>query len=114
MRTLGQRIAAIFGAVAMILAATTLTAGAAHAADVPGDYTASGVNIRTCPWTSCASRGLGYPGQGMNIWCYKQGQAVGPNNNTIWMYHQNKSTGVYGYSSAVYVKFFGAVDPCPF
>ncbi len=50
----------------------------------------------------------------MNIWCYKQGQAVGPNNNTIWMYHQNKSTGVYGYSSAVYVKFFGAVDPCPF
>jgi len=114
-RTLWSRCAAILGAIAIVFAAASVTVGTAHAdvnGLVAGDYTAGAVNIRTCPWTSCASKGMGYPGQGVTIECWKHGQAIGPNNNTIWFRHWNNTTGVYGYSSQVYINFFAPVDLC--
>lgn len=69
---------------------------------VSGDYRVSGVNIRTCPYTSCTIVGLGYPGQGARIDCFRTGTDV--NGNNLWLHHRNVTTGVLGYSADYYMR----------
>ena len=69
---------------------------------VSGDYRVSGVYIRTCASTSCTALGLGYPGQGARIDCFRQGTTVGGNN--LWLHHRNVTTGVLGYSADYYMR----------
>lgn len=69
---------------------------------VSGDYRVSGVYIRTCPYTSCTALGLGYPGQGARIDCFRSGTSVGGNN--LWLHHRNVTTGVLGYSADYYMR----------
>ena len=95
MRT--RRILGTAAAGALLSGVALIPATPAFAA-ASGDYTGSGVRIRKCPQTTsgCAVHGLGYPGQGANITCYKLGEQTGGTN--IWYYHRNRATGVTGYS----------------
>lgn len=79
-----------------------LTAGQA-AATAYGDYSGTGIKIRTCPHvsTSCSVVGLGYPGQGVAITCGANGDSV--NGNYLWFLHTNRTTLKRGYSSAEYI-----------
>jgi uncharacterized protein YraI len=97
-------------AVAALAAAFVLMLVTPAAAAVTGDYTASGVRIRSCPTTSCAILGLGYPGQHATIYCYKLGTVV--NGSPYWYYNRDNATGVTGYSSDAYVIFYGSVSHC--
>jgi hypothetical protein len=69
---------------------------------VSGDYRVAGVNIRTCASTSCTSVGLGYPGQGARIDCFRTGTDVHGNN--LWLHHRNLTTGKLGYSADYYMR----------
>lgn len=69
---------------------------------VSGDYRVSGVYIRSCPYTSCTALGLGYPGQGARIDCFRSGTSV--NGNNLWLHHRNVTTGVLGYSADYYMR----------
>lgn len=92
-----------------VLLATVLLP-AASASAVSGDYAGSGIAIRSCQFTSCTRLGLGYPGQGATIYCFKQGTNV--NGNPFWDYHRNNSTGVTGYSADYYMNWSGTLYPC--
>lgn len=87
------------------VAASPLAAAAAAAPvgilSVSGDYRVAGVNIRTCASTSCTSVGLGYPGQGARIDCFRTGTDV--NGNNLWLHHRNVTTGKLGYSADYYM-----------
>jgi hypothetical protein len=83
------------------LAAAPLAASVA-VLSISGDYRVSGVNIRTCASTSCTSLGLGYPGQGARIDCFRTGTDVSGNN--LWLHHRNVTTGVLGYSADFYMR----------
>jgi hypothetical protein len=83
------------------LAASSLAASAAILS-VSGDYRVSGVYIRSCPFTSCTALGLGYPGQGARIDCFRTGTDV--NGNNLWLHHRNVTTGVLGYSADFYMR----------
>lgn len=91
---------------AALLAAGTVIATSASAESsalaVSGDYRVGGVHIRRCASTSCTADGLGYPGQGINITCFRQGTNVG--GNDLWLHHRNKTTGVTGYSADYYLR----------
>jgi hypothetical protein len=65
------------------------------------DYTADAVNIRQGPWTSYTSNGLGYPGQGACEFSEVSGETV--NGNPYWLYHENLTTFVQGYSTEAYL-----------
>jgi len=97
---------------AAILLATVLVPASPAAATGTGDYNSSGVRIRSCPFTTsgCTIRGLGYPGQGVTVYCYKTGTVV--NGDPYWLYHRNRTTGVTGYSSDLYINFTGTVPHC--
>src|SRR5258706_3920531 len=82
--------------------ATVLPAAPAHAIAY-GDYTATGVRIRACPYTTCTIHGLGYPGQSATITCYRYGQYV--DGTSISYYHRNRTTSVVGYSLSRYLDF---------
>jgi hypothetical protein len=86
---------------AVPVAAVPITTRVAALA-VTGDYRVAGVNIRTCASTSCTSVGLGYPGQGARIDCFRQGTTVHGNN--LWLHHRNLTTGVVGYSADFYMR----------
>jgi hypothetical protein len=97
-------VAAMSGTLALV------PASAAQAAAY-GDYTASGIRIRACAKTTCTVYGLGYPGQGAYITCFRYGEYIG--NNSIWYYHRNRTTGVVGYSHSSYLNFnSGTVPRC--
>lgn len=91
---------------ATLFVAGTFTAAAQPSVQVvSGDYRVAGVHIRACPnvsSASCHSRGLGYPGQGARIDCFRQGTSVG--GNDLWLHHRNVSTGVLGYSADYYMR----------
>ena len=101
------RAAAVTGMTgAMALVPATAAQAAAY-----GDYTASGVRIRACANTTCTIYGLGYPGQGAYITCFRYGEYIG--NNSIWYYHRNRTTGVTGYSHSSLINFnSGTVPRC--
>jgi hypothetical protein len=93
-------VAAAPVAAAPVAAVPITTRVAALAVD--GNYRVAGVNIRTCASTSCTSLGLGYPGQGARIDCFRQGTTVHGNN--LWLHHRNLTTGVVGYSADFYMR----------
>jgi hypothetical protein len=93
-----------------VLAASIVIPASPAMASASGDYTSTGVRIRSCPSTSCTAYGLGYPGQGATIYCYKLGTIV--NGTPYWYYHRNKTTGVTGYSTDAYMSFVGSVSAC--
>jgi hypothetical protein len=96
----------------VLVAASVLLPASPAAASVNGDYTADGVRIRACPSTTCQPvYGLGYPGQGATIYCYKIGSVV--NGTPYWYYHRNRTTGVTGYSTDAFMNFnSGSVSAC--
>lgn len=75
-----------------------------------GDYTASGVNIRTGPNTSYTSVGLGYPGQATCLFYRVTGQSI--NGDPYWWYHHNMATNVQGYSAEVYLGVYQPTQDC--
>jgi hypothetical protein len=94
-----------------VMSGVALVPGTPALAAVNGDYIDTGVRIRKCPDTACTSHGLGYPGQGAAITCYKIGQYVG--NSAYWYYHRNRATGVVGYSHSSLIDYSsGAVSRC--
>jgi hypothetical protein len=72
-----------------------------------GHFTSQGVNIRSGPYTSCASYGLGYEGNTLKVWCY-----TANSNHVIWYYLNDRTTGVRGWSEARYVAISGGPMPC--
>ncbi|GLZ76831.1 hypothetical protein Afil01_16380 [Actinorhabdospora filicis] len=78
----------------MVVAAPVVSAN-------PGDYTADGARIWHNPgWGG--PDGLGYRGDGANVYCY-----VGE-----WNYHTNLKTGVTGYSHDSVITWTGGIGPC--
>ena len=67
-------------------------------------FTANGVNIRTGPSTSCASKGVGYETNSVTVHC--------DDPDTGWFYLTDNSTGVTGWSSPSYVTFPGTTGSC--
>ncbi|TCO62840.1 hypothetical protein [Actinocrispum wychmicini] len=81
-----------------LLVGTAEVAGAAAS----GDYTGTGVNIRTGPFTNRTSKGQGNPGDRLTATCLAvNGTPV--NGNTGWFRHTNSRTGRFGYSSAEFI-----------
>ena len=82
----------------LLLAAILLPANPAFAT-AGGHYNASGVRIRSCPFTTsnCVIRGLGYPSQNVTVTFYKTVTVV--DGDPYWLYHRNLATGVVGYST---------------
>jgi hypothetical protein len=89
---------------ALLLAPSSPAAAAAN-----GDYIATDVRIRACPTTSCTIHGLGYPGHGAYITCYKIGDYL--SGSSYWYYHRNKRTGVTGYSHSSLLDFSSGTVP---
>jgi len=84
------------------VAASALAGAPVTVLSISGDYRVSGVYIRSCPFTSCTGLGLGYPGQGARIDCFRTGTDV--NGNNLWLHHRNVTTGVLGYSADFYMR----------
>lgn len=82
--------------VAFVLALLVTVPSSAAWAYRAGDYTATGVNIRTGAGTGYTSLGLGYPGQGICLWYTQSG----------WGNHTNRATGVRGWSSNAYLAIY--------
>jgi hypothetical protein len=72
-----------------------------------GTFTGNGINIRSGPYTGCRSYGLGYRGNALKVWCY-----VINNNGYFWVYLNDRSTGVRGWSAAQYVTWSGSIPYC--
>jgi len=98
--------------VALALAAAMVAAATPAAAFVDADYSAIGVRIRRSPSLSATIDGLGYPGQGARLWCWRTGSSVG--GNTLWYYHTNRTTAVVGYSHDSLIDWGGTtgLNPC--
>jgi len=82
---------------------SSLLASAGALANMHGDYTANGVNIRTGPGTGYISLGLGYTGQLTCTYYETDGQLI--NGSVQWFYHQNETTTVTGYSHSSFIAF---------
>lgn len=67
----------------------------------PGRYLAEGVAIRPEPRFDTEPVGYGYTSHAMTLLCWTNGD-FGNENNPIWRYHRNDTTGVTGYSHANY------------
>jgi hypothetical protein len=85
----------------IVAAAIVLATAGQAAATAYGDYTGTGIRIRTCPHSTCGVLGLGYPGQGVAVTCGVDGDNV--NGNYLWFLHTNRTTLKRGYSSAEYI-----------
>jgi hypothetical protein len=73
-----------------------------------GHFTAEGVYIRSGPYTSCARYGEGYESDFLKVWCYTVNS-----NGVLWVYLNDRTTGVRGWSEAHYVAWSGgAITPC--
>ena len=86
-------------AVGLIAAATFGAAGPAFANS--GDYTVAGARIRSEPGGGIV-KGLGYPGQGADVYCY-----IGE-----WNRNRNRATGVSGYSHDSVITWTGGIGHC--
>lgn len=81
----------------LVLAVSLVIAVPSQAgAGLLGDYTGTGVRIRTQPNTSSTIVGYGYPGHYLCAYA----------SSGSWYYHSNLTTGKVGWSSATYVGFF--------
>lgn len=72
----------------------------------PGGFTASGVNIRTGPDTSCTAIGSGFPGQSVTARCYTT------SGGYFWIYLTDNSTGKTGWSRSDFVTWSGGITGC--
>lgn len=69
-----------------------------------GDYTASGVALRTQPTLASTINGRGYPGQLNCQYYWAIGDTV--NGSNVWWWNLNVTTGVQGYSARNYLTYF--------
>jgi hypothetical protein len=72
-----------------------------------GTFTGQGINIRSGPYTRCTPYGLGYRGQVLKVWCYYVNS-----NGSVWVYLNDRSTGVRGWSDAQFVTWVGFIPAC--
>ncbi|MFD4660172.1 hypothetical protein ACFWP2_31635 [Kitasatospora sp. NPDC058444] len=96
---LKNRVGRLVAVAAAATAALTLGTGVANALYV-SDYTTA-ANIRSGPYTSYTSKGLGYPGHGTNDWCWTLGSTV--NGYNVWDSNTDRQTGVWGYTHEDYI-----------
>jgi hypothetical protein len=100
------RLLALMGALALALGGLVASAGPAAADqshcyvsqhpdlyDHGGIHFLSGTNIRRGPYTDCDVLGSGYPNDGIDVHC-----AVFNSNNYLWIYLEDTTTGVRGWS----------------
>ncbi|HEV2452442.1 MAG TPA: SH3 domain-containing protein [Streptosporangiaceae bacterium] len=71
-----------------------------------GGFTGSGINIRSGPSTSCTVYGLGYEGQILKVWCQVS------SGGASWVYLNDRTTGIRGWSLEHYVSFSGGLPTC--
>jgi hypothetical protein len=71
-----------------------------------GAFTGQGISIRSGPSTTCTRYGLGYEGDILKVWC--QVASGGLN----WVYLNDRTTGVRGWSDAHYVTWSGSLAGC--
>jgi hypothetical protein len=102
-----SRLLTLVGALALTLGGLVVSAGPAAADPAhcsgwsthPDLYSSGGIQfgngtyIRTGPYTDCTGLGLGYPSQGIDVHCAR----VNSTGN-LWVYLQDTSTGVAGWS----------------
>lgn len=117
------RRAAVLAGAATALAATALAAPAAASAapavsfgcnssptfvsSNDGAFTGQGINIRSGPSTSCnPPLGLGYEGQRLKVWC------AWPAVNPGWVFLNDRSTHVRGWSAIQFVTWTGGIPTC--
>jgi hypothetical protein len=72
-----------------------------------GDFTGSGVRIRTGPSTSCTAVGLGYVRQGADYYCYASGEGG------TWTYLRDRATGKVGWVKDTFLSGYGSYVRCP-
>lgn len=103
-----SRLLASMGALALTLGGLLATASPAAADPAhcsgwgthPDYYNSGGISfkdgtyIRTGPYTDCTALGLGYHSQSINVHCAEYN-----NNNVLWVYLVDTSTGVAGWSA---------------
>ena len=78
----------------------------AFVSSTDGAFTGQGINIRSGPSTTCTVYGLGYEGQTLKVWC------IVANGGTNWVYLNDRTTGVRGWSVAHYVTWSGSLPGC--
>lgn len=75
-----------------------------------GKFIANGVRIRTGPRTQpspgCTIVGLGYRNQGVDYYCYAQGQGG------TWTYLRHNATGKVGWVKDNFLSGYGSFVPC--
>lgn len=101
----------VTAAATVVAIAATGLVGVGTASGFAGDYTGAGASIRACQYTSCTIQGYGYPGQGAQIECYKNGTSV--DGYVQWHRHNNLATGVRGYTTVTLMSWSGGVSICP-
>lgn len=74
-----------------------------------GSFTGQGVNIRSGPHTYCNPPfGLGFEGDTLKVWCiHFDGSGSG-----AWVYLNDRSTGIRGWSDAQFVTWSGSIPAC--
>ncbi|MFL6113410.1 MAG: SH3 domain-containing protein [Catenulispora sp.] len=78
----------------------------ANNSNQPAAFTASGVNIRTGPDTSCTAIGSGFPGQSVTARCYTFSAGY------YWIYLTDNTTGKTGWSRVDFLTWSGGIGPC--
>lgn len=110
----------LMGALALALGSLLVGAGPAAADQShcygwtthPNLYGAGGIHfkdgtyIRRGPYTDCDGFGLGYPSQGINAHCY-----VDNTNGVYWVYVEDTTTGVAGWSQLSTLNWDGSPIP---
>jgi hypothetical protein len=71
-----------------------------------GGFTGLGIRIRSGPSTSCSRYGLGNEGDTLKVWCEVANAGV------TWVYLNDRTTGVRGWSDAHYVAWSGSLPAC--
>jgi uncharacterized protein YraI len=97
-------------AIPLAAAVAVFAPSIAAEAAVTGDYSGSGVYLRTGPHTGSTAVGQGFHGQGATIFCYAIGDYV--NGDRIWVYNRDNVTGITGYSSDYYMQWSGQLSQC--
>ena len=115
---LGVAVAAPVSASAVQASATSSAATAAanvtfgcgskptFVSSTDGGFTGQGISIRSGPSTSCRRYGLGYEGDTLKVWC------IVSSAGTNWVYLNDRTTGVRGWSEAHYVAWSGSLPGC--
>jgi hypothetical protein len=118
-----SRLLALMGALALTLGGLLATAGPAAADQAhcsgwnthPDLYHAGGIHfgngtyIRRGPYTDCDGFGLGYPSQGIDVHCF-----VINSSNYAWVYLEDTTTGVAGWSRIDTLSWDGSPIPSCF